>query len=56
MLLYTYTETLDKGIDMETTTIVALVALGYGAFLGYCLGRAQGYYKGADMAVEIYRK
>jgi ABC-type dipeptide/oligopeptide/nickel transport system permease subunit len=40
---------------METTTIVALVALAYGAFLGYCLGRAQGYYKGADMAVEIYR-
>jgi ABC-type dipeptide/oligopeptide/nickel transport system permease subunit len=41
---------------METTTIVALVALAYGAFLGYCLGRARGYYKGAEMAQEIYRK
>jgi ABC-type dipeptide/oligopeptide/nickel transport system permease subunit len=41
---------------METTTIVALVAVTYGAFLGYCLGRAQGYYKGAEMAQEIYRK
>jgi ABC-type dipeptide/oligopeptide/nickel transport system permease subunit len=41
---------------METTTIVALVAVAYGAFLGYCLGRARGYYKGAEMAQEIYRK
>jgi hypothetical protein len=41
---------------METTTIMILVALAYGAFLGYCLGRAQGYYKGAEMAQEIYRK
>jgi len=41
---------------METTTIMILVALAYGAFLGYCLGRAQGYYKGAQMAQEIYRK
>jgi ABC-type dipeptide/oligopeptide/nickel transport system permease subunit len=41
---------------METTTIVALVALAYGMFIGYCLGRARGYYKGAEMAQEIYRK
>jgi hypothetical protein len=41
---------------METTTMMILVALAYGAFLGYCLGRAQGYYKGAEMAQEIYRK
>jgi len=41
---------------MESTTIIALVALAYGAFLGYCLGRAQGYYAGANMAESIYRK
>ena len=41
---------------METTTMMILVALAYGAFLGYCLGRAQGYYKGAEMVQEIYRK
>jgi hypothetical protein len=35
---------------------VGLIALGYGMFLGYCLGRAHGYTKGADMAVSIYRK
>jgi hypothetical protein len=41
---------------METNTILILIALAYGAFLGYCLGRAVGYRKGADMAIEIYRK
>jgi hypothetical protein len=41
---------------METTTMMILAALAYGAFLGYCLGRAQGYYKGAQMAETIYRK
>jgi hypothetical protein len=41
---------------METTTMMILVALAYGAFLGYCLGRAQGYYKGAQMAETIYRR
>ena len=41
---------------METTTIMILAALAYGLFLGYCLGRAQGYYKGAQMAETIYRK
>jgi hypothetical protein len=41
---------------METTTMMILLALAYGAFLGYCLGRAQGYYKGAQMAETIYRK
>jgi hypothetical protein len=41
---------------METNTILILIALAYGAFLGYCLGRAQGYYKGAQMAENIYRK
>ena len=41
---------------MESTTIIALVALAYGLFLGYCLGRARGYYAGANMAESIYRK
>jgi hypothetical protein len=41
---------------MESNTIIILVALAYGAFIGYCLGRAQGYYKGAKMAESIYQK
>ena len=41
---------------MESNTILILIALTYGAFLGYCLGRAQGYYKGAQMAESIYRR
>jgi hypothetical protein len=41
---------------MESITIIVLIALTYGAFLGYCLGRAQGYYAGANMAESIYRK
>jgi hypothetical protein len=41
---------------MDSNTIIVLIALVYGAFLGYCLGRAQGYSKGAELAREIYRK
>jgi hypothetical protein len=41
---------------MESNTIIVLVALAYGAFMGYCLGRAQGHYAGAKMAESIYRK
>ena len=41
---------------MESTISIALVALAYGLFLGYCIGRAQGYYAGANMAESIYRK
>ena len=41
---------------MEANTIIVLVALAYGLFLGYCAGRAHGYSKGADMARAIYRK
>ena len=41
---------------MESTTIVALLALAYGAFIGYCAGRAQGYSQGAEIARAIYRK
>jgi hypothetical protein len=41
---------------MESNTILILIALAYGAFMGYCLGMSRGYSKGADMAVRIYRK
>jgi hypothetical protein len=41
---------------MESNTIIVLITLAYGAFLGYCLGRYHGYTKGADIAREIYRK
>ena len=41
---------------MESTTIMVLIALAYGAFLGYCLGRYQGYQNAADVVREIYRK
>ena len=41
---------------MESNTILILIALAYGVFMGYCLGMSQGYTKGADMAVKIYRK
>jgi hypothetical protein len=42
---------------METNQIIVLVlVLGYGAFLGYCAGRAHGYSKGADMARDIYTR
>jgi hypothetical protein len=41
---------------MESNTIIVLIALAYGAFLGYCFGRYQGYTKGADFAAKIYRK
>ena len=41
---------------MESNTIIVLIALAYGAFLGYCAGRAQGCSKGADFAAKFYRR
>jgi hypothetical protein len=41
---------------MESTTVIALIALAYGAFLGYCAGRAKGHDEGSKMVLEIYRK
>lgn len=41
---------------METNQIIVLAVLAYGVFIGYCIGRAVGYSKGADMAVSIYRR
>jgi hypothetical protein len=41
---------------MESNTIIVLIALAYGAFLGYCFGMSRGYSKGADMVREFYRK
>jgi hypothetical protein len=48
-------------MNMGTTTILAapvllLAVLAYGVFIGYCLGRAVGYFKGADFAASVYRK
>jgi hypothetical protein len=55
-LSYNGSITINKEFRMESNTIIVLIALAYGAFMGYCLGRAQGYYKGAEMAQRIYRK
>jgi uncharacterized membrane-anchored protein YitT (DUF2179 family) len=41
---------------MESNTILILIALAYGAFMGYCLGRYQGYSKGANFVARIYRR
>ena len=41
---------------MESNTILILIALAYGVFMGYCLGMSRGYTKGAEMARAIYRK
>jgi len=41
---------------MESTTIVALLALAYCVFIGYCAGRAQGYTNGAEITAKIYRR
>jgi hypothetical protein len=42
---------------MESNTIIIVsMALAYGAFLGYCLGRYQGYQNAADVVREIYRR
>jgi hypothetical protein len=41
---------------MESTTVIALIALAYGAFLGYCAGRAKGHDEGSKMVLDIYRK
>ena len=39
---------------MESNTVLILIALTYGLFLGYCLGRAHGYSQGAKMARAIF--
>jgi hypothetical protein len=41
---------------MNSNTVLIVIALAYGAFMGYCLGRAQGYSQGARMIQAIYRK
>ena len=44
-------------MQLDQSTIQSLVLVGvllYGAFLGYCAGRAKGYSEGADMVKEIY--
>ena len=41
---------------MDKVMIGTLILVAYSGFIGYCLGRAVGYSKGADMAVKIYCK
>jgi len=42
-------------LDQSTiNSIVIVLVLAYGAFLGYCAGRAKGYDEGAKMVQEIY--
>jgi len=41
---------------MESNTIMVLIAVAYGAFLGYCFGRYQGHAKSANFIARIYRK
>ena len=41
---------------MDSNTALILVMFAYGAFLGYCLGRAKGYDEGDKMVREVYRK
>ena len=46
-------------MELEQSTIQTLVVVGsllYGAFLGYCLGRAKGYSEGAKMVEKLYRR
>jgi hypothetical protein len=46
-------------MELEQSTINAIVivlAVAYGAFMGYCLGRAKGHDEGSKMVLEIYRK
>jgi hypothetical protein len=46
-------------MELEQSTInsiVIVLAVAYGAFMGYCLGRAKGYDEGSKMVLEIYRK
>jgi hypothetical protein len=41
---------------MDSNTVLIVIALAYGAFMGYCLGMSRGYSHGAKMVQEIYRK
>jgi hypothetical protein len=41
---------------MDSNTILVVAVMLYGAFLGYCFGRAKGYDEGSKMVLEIYRK
>jgi len=46
-------------MELEQSTINSMIIVAvmlYGAFLGYCMGRAKGYDEGSKMVLEIYRK
>jgi hypothetical protein len=42
-------------LDSSTIQSMILVAVVlYGAFLGYCAGRAKGYDEGSKMVMKVY--
>jgi hypothetical protein len=44
-------------MSLDSSTIQSMILVGvllYGAFLGYCLGRAKGYDEGSKMAMKVY--
>lgn len=44
-------------LDQSTINSLVIVAvLAYGMFVGYCVGCAQGYSKGAVMVRELYNR
>jgi hypothetical protein len=44
-------------MQLDSSTIQSMILVGvllYGAFLGYCAGRAKGYDEGSKMVMEVY--
>jgi hypothetical protein len=44
-------------MSLDSSTIQSMILVGvllYGAFLGYCLGRAKGYDEGSKMVMKVY--
>jgi len=44
-------------MELEQSTINSMIVVAvllYGAFLGYCFGRAKGYDEGSKMVMEVY--
>jgi hypothetical protein len=44
-------------MSLDSSTIQGMIIVAvmlYGAFLGYCFGRAKGYDEGSKMVMEVY--
>ena len=41
---------------MTADQIIVVAVLAYGIFIGYCLGRAHGYTRGANDFRDFYRR